>query len=69
MARRPYDSRRWALVRLKVMERDGWRCRRCGKAGRLEVDHVVPLARGGDPFNPANLASPLPVVPLRQDGG
>ena len=55
MARRPYDSRRWALVRLKAMERDGWRCRSCGKAGRLEVDHVVPLARGGDPFNPANL--------------
>ena len=24
-----------------------WRCRSCGKAGRMEVDHVVPVQRGG----------------------
>ena len=30
------QGRRWQLLRLKVFTRDGWRCVRCGKAGRLE---------------------------------
>lgn len=42
-------------MRRKVLERDGWRCRECGRAGRLEVDHLVPLAAGGAEFDPANL--------------
>lgn len=37
-------------VRAHVMERDKFRCRRCGAGPdqeRLEVDHIVPVARGG----------------------
>ena len=49
------DRHRWALVRLRVFERDNWRCRRCGRAGRLECDHVVPLHRGGAEYAPENL--------------
>ena len=26
-----------------MITRDRWRCRKCGRAGRIEVDHVVPL--------------------------
>ena len=52
MARIPHPAtanpRRWAVVRRAVLDRDGWRCVKCGKAGRLEVDHVVPIVRGGD---------------------
>lgn len=36
--------------RFMVMERDGFRCRYCGAAAdeaRLEVDHVVPVSKGG----------------------
>jgi len=40
-------SARWARVRLAVFRRDGYRCRECGLAGRLECDHVIPLQRGG----------------------
>ena len=36
-------------------------CRECGKEGRLvsatEVDHIKPLAAGGDRYDPANLQS------------
>ena len=46
---------RWTRVRRAVLDRDGFRCRRCGKAGRMEVDHLVPLDRGGDPWDLANL--------------
>ena len=30
-------------MRRAVFDRDGWRCVACGKRGRLECDHVVPL--------------------------
>ena len=46
---------RWRVVRKVVLERDGYRCRSCRYAGKLEVDHVVALADGGDPWAPDNL--------------
>ena len=47
----------WRRLRLQVFERDGWRCVDCGRAGRLECDHVVPLSMGGYPTDPLNLAT------------
>lgn len=48
-------------MRFRVLERDGFRCRYCGAAAtdefvRLEVDHVLPLARGGKD-NESNLVA------------
>ena len=37
----------WARLRRSVLERDGYRCRSCGKAGILEVHHVQDLQHGG----------------------
>ena len=39
-------------MRRFILDRDGWRCQRCGRAGVLEVDHV-----NGDPADdrPDNL--------------
>ena len=51
------DRARWAALRLVIFERDGYRCRQCGKAGRLECDHVTPLNAGGSAWDPANLQS------------
>jgi hypothetical protein len=42
--RRPLSDKLRALV----LVLDGGRCRRCGSARNLEVDHIVPLSRGGD---------------------
>jgi 5-methylcytosine-specific restriction endonuclease McrA len=49
--RRARDSIR-AQMRFRVLQRDGFRCRYCGRPGGapgvvLHVDHVVPLAAGG----------------------
>lgn len=44
--------------RYQVLERDGHRCQSCGVSARdgaqLEVDHIIPRARGGD-HSPGNL--------------
>ncbi len=48
-------ARRWAATRRRIFERDGWRCRECGAASRLECDHVRPLEDGGAAFAATNL--------------
>lgn len=50
-----YRSPRWRAVRTFVLDRSGWRCEGCGRAGILEVHHRRPLAEGGEPFEPENL--------------
>ena len=39
------NARRWDAVRRAVFKRDNFRCVECGKAGRLEADHITPLER------------------------
>ena len=50
---------RWSIIRRAVFERDGWRCVMCGRAGRLEVDHITPLQSEPrqDPYDPNGLQS------------
>ena len=48
------SPRAWRRLRLTILERDGWRCHRCGADGADEVDHVVSQARGGSD-EPSNL--------------
>ena len=48
----------WGVFRRKVLERDGYRCRECGKAGKLEVHHVKPVYTHPDlELNPSNCIS------------
>ena len=49
------SRRQWARVRLAVLDRDSWRCQKCGKAGRLEVDHIKPLEDGGAVYAPGTV--------------
>ena len=53
--RKGLSSSRWERLRLEILDRDGYRCKACGKAGKLEVDHVVPMWQGGEKWDPANL--------------
>lgn len=49
-------TRRWKVLRQEVLERDGWKCRSCGSAKRLEVDHVRPVRNDpGRAFDKSNL--------------
>ncbi len=45
---RPY-AHEWAALRAAVFERDDYTCQYCGaRGGRLECDHIHPVAKGGD---------------------
>lgn len=55
IGRRVYKSKRWKRVRWQVLHRDGFRCTACGKAGRLEVDHIRRIEDGGDWYDLDNL--------------
>jgi HNH endonuclease len=34
-------------LRRQIYDRDGWKCRKCGSAKNLRIDHVLPHSRGG----------------------
>ena len=40
--------------RRQLLNERGHRCEECGKPGKLEVHHVVPLHQGGERFDPNN---------------
>ena len=44
--RDPQRQPNWHL-RARVFARDGLRCRECNSEERLEIDHIMPWARGG----------------------
>jgi 5-methylcytosine-specific restriction endonuclease McrA len=45
-----------APIRSLVMQRDQFTCGYCGSQdGPFDIDHIVPIAQGGDPVSPDNL--------------
>ena len=48
--RQKYYTWRWKTVRREARARDKNRCRNCGKAGYLEVHHVIPARKRPDLF-------------------
>ena len=59
MGRAPHPAtsnpRRWRALRQVILKRDSYRCRACGRAGRLEVDHIIPVMQGGEWWDAAGL--------------
>ncbi len=52
---------RWKVLRMAILERDGFRCKGCGCGGRLEVDHIKPVRTHPDlSYTPGNLQALCP---------
>lgn len=66
-SKRVTATRRWQVLRMAVIERDGYRCKECGARGRLEVDHVKPVrTHPALAFDPANLQALCPSCHTRK---
>jgi 5-methylcytosine-specific restriction endonuclease McrA len=48
-----YRTKRWQITRRRVLFNHPL-CRECDRIA-TDVDHITPLAEGGDPYNLANL--------------
>ena len=59
---------RWKVLRMAILERDGFACRACGTArGRLEVDHIKPVrTHPALSFEPSNLQTLCPACHTRK---
>lgn len=53
--RHQINQKRWRHIRRLVLQRDQWKCRQCERRGRLEVDHIIPIYKGGSKYDFANL--------------
>lgn len=54
-------TKRWKMLRMEIMERDGFACVKCKARGRLEVDHIRSVRQRPDlAFDPANLQTLCP---------
>ena len=54
--RKHYGTGQWRKVRASVLSRDGYICAYCGQEANT-VDHVVALAKGGQPYDMENLVA------------
>ena len=53
-AKDPRDGRAYKARRLQVLNAGNWVCYYCGQEAN-QVDHVIPIASGGDPMSLDNL--------------
>lgn len=54
-SRPAYWSKAWRVLAWQCKDRDAWRCRDCGGAGKLEAHHIIPVERGGAMWDLSNL--------------
>ena len=52
------DNHHWQSIRLNILKRDKYTCSICNKRhnkSQLDVDHIIPVRLGIDPFEKKNL--------------
>ena len=60
-SKRVTSTKRWKVLRMQILERDHFRCKECGKGGRLEVDHIKPVRSHLElAYSPDNLQALCP---------
>jgi 5-methylcytosine-specific restriction protein A len=41
------DTERYRELKLKILERDGWRCQHCGRRDQLHIHHLIRRSQSG----------------------
>ena len=49
------EQRRYDALRLKILDKAGWRCSQCKQAGKLELHHIKPTSQGGSFWDIKNI--------------
>jgi len=67
-SKRVTKTARWRVLRMEILERDGFQCRSCGEARcRLEVDHIKPVRTHPElSYDPGNLQALCPACHTRK---
>jgi 5-methylcytosine-specific restriction enzyme A len=66
-SKRVTRTKRWKVLRMEILERDGFRCKSCKCGGRLEVDHIKPVRTHPElSFEPGNLQALCPSCHARK---
>ena len=53
-----YSTKRWRKYRMALISKQGGKCVECGdtpESHKLHIDHIKPLADGGEPYDEQNL--------------
>ena len=37
----------YSQLKIKILERDGWKCQRCGRRDQLQIHHIVRRSQSG----------------------
>ena len=64
----PRNRRAYRKQRIAVLIRDNHQCYICHRDAD-QVDHVIPIARGGDPIDPENLKAICKLCNQRKGAG
>lgn len=61
-------TKRWKVLRMAILERDGWACVDCGtRKGRLEIDHIKPVRTHPElAYDPDNCATRCQTCHIRK---
>ena len=60
-SKRVTSTKRWKVLRMEIIERDGFCCKHCGCGGRLEVDHIKSVrSNPALSYSPSNLQALCP---------
>ena len=55
MAKHSMRGKRWREYRKELLSEAGYRCSKCNRPGRLEIDHITPISEGGRKWARENL--------------
>ena len=55
MSRHSQRGPHWERFKRYMKRLVGYKCQRCGNAGRLELHHIVTLGNGGKRYDPENI--------------
>ena len=49
------EEKKYKVIRERMLDKKKYRCEKCGKGGRLEIHHIIPIWKGGSFWDEKNM--------------